>query len=90
VALHQTPTLHHQNPIKHKSIKDPFICISSNTHSNNGYESKKAKKMDYGVTAVWGAKAKSTGVAGFLPGDDRQGLPEIEDEAEMTCRVCRK
>jgi hypothetical protein len=36
--------------------------------------------MDYGVTGVWGAKAKSIGVAGFLPRDDRLGLPEIEDE----------
>jgi hypothetical protein len=36
--------------------------------------------MDYGVTGVWGAKAKSIGVTGFLPGDDRLGLPKIEDE----------
>jgi hypothetical protein len=36
--------------------------------------------MDYAVTGVWGAKTKSIGVAGFLSGDDRLGLPKIEDE----------
>jgi hypothetical protein len=33
--------------------------------------------MDCGVTDMWGAKAKSIGVTGFLPGDDRLGLPEM-------------
>jgi hypothetical protein len=40
VSLHQTPTLHHQNPIKHKLIKHPFMHFIKhplwhyiNTHS---------------------------------------------------------
>jgi len=38
MALHQTLTLHHQNPIKHKPTKHPFICISSNTHQTQTYQ----------------------------------------------------